>query len=269
MISSLKKLEWRFRAFRKGYLHLNAVDQECLRGTHQGETLLVHGNGPSCYTGYEFASNRFGEKVVVLGMNASLNIIKPNYYVLVDRSATIRYLEKISDIECPLLVSQNALKKATHEYRKNNPDLYHSLGTIVRKSNTVKLERSSSHAICPKMTFLPGSMANAGIVSTCLALMMLLPKLSPAGDWVNPIKPGRLLVTGLDGYDLGKRVKHIDPKSPPPDDPLSANLWQSSFMIQLFSLALFYGIEVWNLSLSGNMPVNDLCRNPEFDSFVG
>lgn len=268
MINSLKNFEWRFRSRRKGIFCLNSIDQECLRGTHQGETLLVHGNGPSCHKGYKFASDKFGDSLIVLGMNASLSVISPDYYVLVDRRATTRYLEQILHINCPLFVSQNALKDVDSEYQKNNPSLYQKLGEIIRKPNTVKLERKLTNAICSKMTFLPGSVANVGIVSTCLALMMLLPKISSSGDWINPVKPGRLLVTGLDGYDLEKRIKHIDPNSPPPENPLSANLWQSSFMIQLFSLALFYGIEVWNLSLSGNMLVNDLCRNSEFDSLV-
>ena len=264
----LRNLEWRFRAWRKGIFCLNSVNQERLRGTHQGATCLVHGNGPSCHNGYKFSRDKFGESLVVLGMNASLTIIRPDYYVLVDRRATTRYLEQISHMDCPLLVSQNALRDINYEYEKNNPSLYQSFEEIILKPDTVKLERSRNNKICSKMEFLPGSVANVGIVSTCLALMMLLPKVSSSGDWVNPIKPGRLLVTGLDGYDLNNKIRHIDPNSPPPENPLVANLWQSSFMIQLFSLALLYGIEVWNLSLSGNMLVNDLCRNSEFDSFL-
>lgn len=245
---------------------MRGKSHEILRGRHQGASILVHGNGPSSSRGYSFAREHIGENLVVIGMNASARVISPNYYVIVDRKATVRYADLLDTGKMQILITQNALALVNHNLKKANKDAYRQVVNTCLDSSVLTLKRRKVTSICPKMTYLPGSSANAGITSICLALMMLLPKLTPEQNWATPIRPGRLIVTGLDGYDLKKADgHHIDPSSPPPSNRLKANLLQGGFMSQLFLLAEFYGLEIWNLCSRDVLPVNQLFRVVSFD----
>jgi hypothetical protein len=263
---TFKEIEYKYRLKRNGIPILRGLSHEILRGRHQGASILVHGNGPSSTRGYSFAREHIGENLVVIGMNASGQVISPDYYVIVDRKATLRYADLLDAEKMQILITQNALALVNREFKRSNKTVYRHIVDNCLNSSVLTIKRKKIPSICPRMTYLPGTSANAGIISICLALMMIQPELTPEKDWATPIRPGRLIVTGLDGYDLKKQNRHhIDPSSPLPSSLLNANLLQSGFMSQLFFLAEYYGHEIWNLCSRDILPVNQLFRYDTFD----
>jgi len=261
-LSSIKKLKTRLRKIPI----LNTDSQEILRGRHEGETIFVHGNGPSNLAGANYAKQCFGNKLITIGMNASPKILAPNYYVLVDKMAMLRYAELIDTSQYRLLITQDALRLVNAKLKQQNPQLYSHIINICNDQSIICLRRNlPKKTISQNLTQLPASSANAGITSIHLALLMLLPTIDSSGKWQSDIKPGRLIIAGMDGYKPTLYNHHIDANSPPPSDAMDANLLQSNYMIQLFTLAKSCGIEIWNLNDPKVMPVNRLFRHKEFD----
>ncbi len=250
----------------RGIPALPAPTHEVLRGTHQGGSILVHGNGPSSVDGYRYARERFGDALVVVGTNASPKFITPDYCVLVDKRATLLHAAAIDPARTRLLITRRALSLAGAGLKRKDAPLYRHVSALCAHPGTVVVERSASRqAVLPTLPYLPDSSANAGVTAAFLALLMLLPRLAPDGTFDGEVRPGRLLLTGLDGYRLEPGAHHIDPRSPAPRQRIKANLLQAGFLAQVFQLAVYHGIEACNLSDPDILLVNRLCRVAEFD----
>ena len=258
-------IEQALRRKLKGIPQLNSPSHETLRGKHQGATILVHGNGPSCKQGYQYCKEKFGDNFISIGMNASINVIKPDYYILVDRRATLRYLSSFTLGQCPLLISQQALRLIDNKLKDNEPKLYNLAVDAAKHPMTLQIERAQTSTVLkPTLSQFPGDAANAGIIGTCLALLMLLPTLDSNNHWSNEIQPGHLLITGIDGYPINQTQEHhINPDSPPPSDALESNLYTSGYLMQLMTLAYSLGIQITNTNKPGTLPVNSLFRAKE------
>lgn len=236
-----------------------------LRSRHRGGTILVHGNGPSCAQGYEFARSAFGDDLVIIGMNASPMIVTPDYYVVVDSRAMIRYVAHIDVARMRPVLAETAVGRIRRQYRRENPANYEKIREICRSPETIFLERKRSgfYGMSPDLTWIAGS--NAGAASMQLALLMLFPGTEEKKETgAEAGSHGRLIVTGLDGYDFSGRF-HINPESTGPKNAMEMNLHQNAMMAQVFMLAAYYGIELWNLSRPDLLLVNRYGRVASFD----
>lgn len=265
-IHFLRRLEREIRARRNAVPKLNGKRLEVLRGIEYGRTLLVHGNGPSSIKGLEFVMRMYGDDLVVIGMNASPKFAKPDYYVLLDRKATLLYGDCLNYNQCNIVLSDGSFSLVNKDLRKSDLPLYERLNAIAKSGRYFILDRSTEFILCEDLCAAPRHPANAGIVSFWLALLLLSPK--PGVSNVDAKGVGRVVLIGLDGYSFDRFAPfHIFDKSSPPGDRMEANMIQSAFLAQLFLLARVMGVEVLNLSSAHVLPVNLVERNVEFDKY--
>jgi hypothetical protein len=163
------------------------------------------------------------------------------------------------------VLAETAVGRIRRKYRRENPADYEKIREICRLPETIFLERKRSgfYGMSPDLSWIAGS--NAGAASMQLALLMLYPDADEKGRSSADDEPvGRLIVTGLDGYDFSGRF-HINPESTGPKNAMEMNLHQNAMMAQVFMLAAHLRIEVWNLSRPDLLLVNRYGRVKAFD----
>lgn len=282
------------RLKRLGVPALRGDSHESLRAINEGGSVFVMGNGPSAIPALKYVREHYPD-ALSFASNAGAKLLTPSFYVFVDAFGLLEYGQLIDIEKTTAIIQPSAIGKIRNSLEAEKPELVQHIRKVCENPKTLRLEREKRDRrldLDPYLRIASGY--TVGAVSLQLAMTTLLPKLDAtrASDaksvnqvvpgasergparWASEPKPGKIIVAGMDGYDISKPSYFdntlIESAEDINRDELAerhrnTNIWQEAVMIQVIALAAVHGLEVLNLSQPGKLGVNELCRCEEFD----